>query len=135
MGTATAEDAYPDVTQATPTWSVNQLIAGWNANLKATPFPTANTNVTIDEVGILSLDGAYVFPCCFSVPTATFNQTIQANWFSAACGFAKANKLAGVYFWGVYFGFNSGNLLTQPYPQMPAEFQPAGQAAIRACFK
>jgi uncharacterized protein YjbI with pentapeptide repeats len=133
--TATAEDAYPDVAQATPTWSVSQLVAAWNANLKTVHFPAASTNVTIDEVGIYALDGAYAFPCCYSVPGATFDQTIQANWFSAACGFTKANKLAGIYFWGPYFGFNSGDLLTQPNSQSPAELQPAGQAAIRACFK
>jgi hypothetical protein len=38
----------------------------------------------------------------------------QANWFTAACRFAKTHNLGGIYFWGAFLAFNSGNLLTQP---------------------
>ncbi len=133
--TAAAEDAYPDLTQAGSSWSVSQLLAAWNANLKTVHFPVAATSETIDEVGILALDGAYGLPCCYSAPNEVFNQNIQANWFTAACNFVKTNKLTGIYFWGPFLAFNSGNLLTQPNSSSPAELQPAGQAAIRACFK
>ena len=49
----------------------------------------------------------------------TFNPSIQANWFKAACDFYKAHKQSGIYFWGPNFTYNSGNLMTSPIPASP----------------
>ena len=35
--------------------------------------------------------------------SGTFNPSIQANWFKAACEFYKAHKQSGIYFWGPEF--------------------------------
>jgi uncharacterized protein YjbI with pentapeptide repeats len=134
-GVATGEDAYPDIPNATPSTTVATLLKQWEITNRYLPFPTAKSDVSLDEVGISALDGAYRDSCCYSTPGSTFNQTIQAHWITAACQFLKAEKLAGIYFWGAFLTFNSGNLLTQPYPQNPWAFQPATQTAIRACFQ
>jgi hypothetical protein len=132
QGTAVALDAYPPLAQSN-TATVAQLLAGWNDYLKVQPLPAAATHVTFDEVGIAAADGAYADP---NIPpaTVTFNQTIQANWFTAACEFVKQHKLEGMYFWGQQLSLNLGNLITQPNPQQVSELQPAAQAAIRKCF-
>jgi hypothetical protein len=132
-GTSVGMDSYPRLTKATPTWSVAQLLAGWNGYLKSKPYGTADSNVTIDEVGIEAVDGAYKTPN--DAVNGKFNQSIQANWFDAACQFYKDHKQSGIYFWGPDFTFNDGNLTSAPDPSQPEQLQPAGWAAIKACFK
>ncbi len=131
--TSVAIDAYPGIPNAAPTASVAQLLSGWDSYLAARPFGTADRNVTIDEAGIEATDGSYATPYLYV--SGAFDQTIQADWFAAACQFSKDHKLGGIYFWGPLFDYNSGNLMRQPDPSQRSELQPATQAAIRACFK
>jgi uncharacterized protein YjbI with pentapeptide repeats len=133
-GTAVAQDAYPPVVHSTPTSSVAQLLAGWNAYLKAEPLAVAGPDDSFDEVGIAALDGAYAHPNVDPPPSWIFNQAIQANWFTAACDFVKEHKIGGLYFWGPWFYYRGGKLMTQPDPVQSSELQPASQAAIRKCF-
>jgi hypothetical protein len=130
--TAFGVDTYPKLPKATPSLSVSQLLNDWNLVLYFDGFPLPGPQTTIDEVGIISEDGAYTNPSTFS--GGPFDPKIQANWFSAACAFAKAHQLAGIYFWGAQLAFNSGKLITQPDPSQPTEIQPQSQAAIKACF-
>ena len=133
-GTAVAEDAYPHVSHTTPTSSVAQLLAGWNTYLKGESFAIAAADDTFEEVGIPALDGSYADPNVDPPPGETFNQAIQANWFTAACEFVKEHKIGGLYFWGPWLYYNSGKLMTKPDPAQASELQPAAQAAIRKCF-
>ena len=133
-GTAVAQDAYPDVLHTTPTTTVAQLLAGWNTYLKAEPLATAAASDVFEEVGITAIDGTYAKPNLAPPPGGTFNQTIQANWFTAACEFVKDHKVGGLYFWGPQLYYNFGKLITKPDPTQPSELQPASQAAIRKCF-
>jgi hypothetical protein len=132
-GTAVAQDAYPLLPSLTPTSTVAQILAAWDGYLKLKPLPQAAGRVTFDEVGISAIDGSYATP---NIPpqNGAFNPTIQANWFTAACEFAKNNKLEGLYFWGPELYYNFGKLITQPDPTQPSELQPATQAAIHKCF-
>ncbi|MGD0391477.1 MAG: hypothetical protein ABSC41_02420 [Acidimicrobiales bacterium] len=131
-GTSVGMDSYPGITKATPSWTVAQLLSGWNSFLASHKYGTADTNVTIDEVGIEAVDGAYKTP--YIAVNGTFNPSIQANWFKAACDFYKAHKQSGIYFWGPNFTYNSGNLMTSPDSSQPEQLQPPTQAAIKACF-
>jgi len=132
-GTSVGMDSYPGFKQATPSWSVAQLLAAWNGYLKSKPYGTADTKVTIDEIGIEAVDGAYKTPDI--AVDGKFNQSIQANWFDAACPFYMDHKQSGIYFWGPDFTFNDGNLASAPDPSQPEQLQPTGWAAIKACFK
>ncbi len=131
--TTFAVDTYPKIPKSTPSGSVTQLVAAWDKTLSDQSFPLADSDITIDEAGISSVDGAYVNPSTYA--PGTFNQTVQANWFTAACQFMKEHQFAGIYFWGPEFSYNFGKLLTVPSPNQPTELQPQTQAAIRACFK
>ena len=133
-GTAVAQDAYPLLRKLTTTSTVAQILAAWNNYLLVKPLPAAAGRVTFDEVGIAAVDGDYAAP--YDSPIgAVFNQSIQANWFAAACEFAKAHKLEGLYFWGPNLPYHQGSLMTQPDPTQPTELQPAAQSVIRSCFK
>jgi hypothetical protein len=133
-GTALAQDAYPHAPKATPSASVATLLTAWYAYLAAHPLAVAPAHETFEEVGIAAFDGSYADPNVNPPPGETFNQAIQANWFTAACEFVKNHRVGGLYFWGPQLYFNFGNLMTQPNPNQPTELQPAAQAAIRKCF-
>lgn len=131
--TSFALDTYPKLPKATPSFSVSQLLWQWNGVLLFDGFPLPGPDVTIDEVGIPAEDGAYVNPSTFS--GGAFDPKIQANWFAAACDFAKTHELGGIYFWGPQFAYNFGKLITKPDPNASTELQPQTQAVIKACFK
>jgi hypothetical protein len=122
-------DAYPRLPSTKDSASVTEVLAGWNEALRSQPLPSG---VTLYEVGINAIAGAYAFPS--RVAQGSFDQQIQANWFAAACRFAESHKLGGLYFWGPDLRFNRGRLTSAPEPTAPFQLQPAAQAAIRECF-
>lgn len=135
-GTSFAIDAYPSIKVAI-TASVKTLTSRWTAILKSKAYKVpAIASTTIDEIGIPAQDGAYAFPysTSLSLKKYKFNQTIQANWFSAACGFMKQNHVQGIYFWGPSLSSNDGKLLTAPSSSASSNLQPEAQAAIKSCF-
>ena len=136
-GTSFAIDAYPGLTGTTKSTTPAQLTAKWTALLKQADFKIPNIKATtIDEIGIPAQTGAYAYPYSDSLPLAKFpfNQTIQANWFTAACSFVKQHHMGGIYYWGPWLGTNSGTLLKSPNPNATVNIQPAAQKAIRKCF-
>jgi hypothetical protein len=128
-GTTWGVDAYPRLPHAKPDATPAQLLAGWNSALKQTKLPAG---VTLYEVGINAVDGAYAFPSVYN--QGAFDQQIQVNWFTAACNFVKSHNFGGLYYWGQWFEANGGNLLTQPNPGAATQIQPNSQPLIRKCF-
>jgi hypothetical protein len=55
--------------------------------------------LTVQEVGIPALSGAYTHPWLWGASTGVINTFVQANWFTAACQAAKATQTGGIYFW------------------------------------
>jgi hypothetical protein len=135
-GTTPGLDAYQGVrapTTATPA----QLLADWNhAASKTDPLPFALSSATIDEVAIPAQDGAYATPWVYSLPLATnpFDQSIQANWYSAACSFFKVHRMKGIYFWGVWYSNGANAVLATPGPGLTQEVQPESAAVIQKCY-
>jgi hypothetical protein len=114
------------------TASVAQLLAAWNANLKAHPFPHAPSATTITEVGIAAQDGAYKNPNRTRIGTNTpIDARIQTNWFTAACKFAKQHAVAGLYFWRLNLGANPNQRPTRSNPTL---FAATSVAEMRTCF-
>lgn len=136
-GTSFAIDAYPKLTQLTPTSTVTQITKAWTALLRTKGYHLPSVSATtIDEIGIAAQDGAYANPSdtAFPLTTHPFNQKIQANWFSAACSFVKKNHLKGLFYWGPFLTTNAGNLLTVGDTHSPSDIQPLAQTAIKSCF-
>jgi hypothetical protein len=135
-GTSLSVDTYPQLHGTTPATPVAALTKLWVAQLKLDGGGIPNIDATvIDEIGIPAQSGAYRYPFA-GLPLAQypFDQTIQARWFETACRFMKREKMRGIYFWGPWLTGDQGSLPTVPDPSNPIDLQPAGQAAIKACF-
>jgi hypothetical protein len=131
-------DTYPPLSKATLAATPAKLTAMWSHLLAVSssyelPRPRATT---IEEVGISAQVGAYAEPwnTVLGLPTHPFDQTVQANWFTAACSFMKQHQMKGIYFWGPWLASKAGNLLTVPTPRIASDIQPAAQTAIKHCF-
>jgi len=125
-------DFYPRVPTATPSSSVSDLVAGWESFAAQYTFPASSAGSVLGEVGILATDGAYVQSSLKSL-SGTFDESIQANWFTAGCQYAKNHGYRGLAFWALFFG-SSVPSMTVPTPSNPGLLQPAGLAAIKSCF-
>jgi hypothetical protein len=137
-GTTLAIDTYPKVNSpvtATPA----QILSQWNHLLTTRTYyrVPSISKVTIDEIGIAAQDGAYQQSYKGQLtPTSTypFNQTIQVNWFTAACTFMKEHHLKGIYYWGPWLAASYGAMLSKPDANKPSDIQPQAGSAIRRCF-
>lgn len=136
-GTSFGIDAYPVLTGTNKKTTVAQLVSKWAKILTQTDYKLPVVKgTTIQEIGIAAQDGAYAAPYSYALPLAKypFNQTIQANWFTAACTFVKSHHMGGIYYWGPWMGTNEGRLLKSPDTKSPGNIQPSAQKAIKKCF-
>jgi hypothetical protein len=118
-----------------PTATVAQLQAAMAGAMKVYKTPTTYARTTLAEVGIMAQDGAYTYPAnvkLFGPPAPqVLNPMIQVNWFKAACGLARADKMRGIFFWDLRL---PGDPTAQPNLPYPARFSTAAIAEIKACF-
>jgi hypothetical protein len=82
-----------------PSASTAQVTAAYESS-----FAQMSTSIlrrtAIDETGIAARAGAYQEPEYLQIPGA-LDETVQANWFSAACNAVKRFHLRAVFFWKV----------------------------------
>jgi hypothetical protein len=125
-GLVKSVDAYHPL-KLPDTASVEQLVSGWNKWLNAT---TDLNHLVLAEVGIGGQSGAYSEPYN-SIQKGPLKPQLQQRWFEAACQVVRTRKLAGIYFWVIYFGFDPATYV----PRGPTPFigRPAEQT-ISACF-
>ena len=137
-GTSTGIDAYPSIPSAADNSSPAALLALWNQLLASSPKYklTSVSTITIDEIGLPAQDRVFSYPWVsnFSLVTHPFNAVNQANWFTAACNFAKTHQMPGIYYWGPWLGNRSGAMLKVNDPKHSSDIQPLTQQAIKACF-
>lgn len=113
------------------------LLSSWNYDLThQAKLPYGPSAVTLDEVGIPAQDGAFAQPYSWGLPLSSnpFNQTVQANWFTMACAFAKTHHMQGIYYWGANLNEGAKTLRTKPQSTTPLAIQPMSVAAIKKCF-
>ena len=135
-GTSAGMDTYPGLKTLGNTSTEPQVLAAWNKLFKTSDPLSWISSVSDDEVGIPAQDNAYKSPSAnvFPLSSNPFNQSIQTNWFSAACSFAKAHRMTGIYFWGSIMTWNHGALPGAPLPSQSGQVQPKSQKAIKSCF-
>ncbi|MEU6234161.1 hypothetical protein [Kitasatospora sp. NPDC047058] len=128
----TGVDAYFPAKSLGDDASVGDLAASWNGWLdKRGKGPQPATKLT--EVGIPAQKGAYKTPGDFYTKRE-LNEPVQATWFTAVCQVAQERKLAGIYFWSLYFGIDPTLPTNQDTPRMDFAGRPASEEAIRKCF-
>jgi hypothetical protein len=90
--------------------------------------------LTVQEVGIPALSGAYTHPWLWGASTGVINTAVQANWFIAACQAARATQTVGIYYWMV--DSNDDNPLQAVVTRQSSTSwvgRPAEQS-IKSCF-
>ncbi len=126
----TGIDAYPRFV-LDDSATLAQVTAAWQQWLSATK--PGNHTMTLQEVGIPAQAGMYRNPSNWGQGSAAINESIQANWFDAACAAAKQVSLGGIYFWMIDSNVNPA--LADPAHDSASSFiGRAGETAIRRCF-
>jgi hypothetical protein len=90
--------------------------------------------LTVQEIGIPALSGAYTHPWLWGASTGVINTVVQANWFTAACQAAKATQTVGIYYW--MLDSNNDNPLQPDVTRQSSTSwvsRPAEQS-IKGCF-
>lgn len=82
------------------------------------------------EVGIAAAGRAWRRPFQHHWAVTRLDPAMQAQWFEAACGAARAAHLRGIYFWAIGLGALPGPTLAEQFNFAHS----AGAAAISACF-
>ena len=113
--------------------SVRTFTAGFIRNLKQVGMQSTPADLTLEEVGIPAVAGAYTQPNYFhyrlSTPT---DRPVQTDWFAGACNAFYALHLQGIYFWSIDF-----NTFTATPPSKVSIYNWLGTpsaTAIRSCF-
>jgi hypothetical protein len=129
---ATGIDAYPPLhlgDDATP----EQVQAAWTDWLTRTLAGRPAADVVLDEVGVPAQAGAYADPTNWGDPTLPYRPDVQAAWFAAAAGAARAVGLGGVYFWKLDFHTDPSMVPDANYARDAFVGRPAADA-IRSAF-
>jgi hypothetical protein len=113
--------------------SIAAFTAGFIRNMRVVGMQSTPADLTLEEVGIPAVSGAYDQPNWFHYPTGTkVDRTVQADWFAGACNALVALHLPGIYFWSIDFN-------TFPYQQNDQKsiyswLGTATALAIQSCF-
>jgi hypothetical protein len=121
-------DAYPEIFLP-PSAKVSQIVAGWDRLFSGVGGQTLY-RTALDEVGIRATDGAYYHPSLWGV-SGTFNETVQANWFTAACEVVEQYHMRAIYFWNVNLADDPQH---PPYPSPPTFEGKTAVNSIRGCL-
>lgn len=105
--TAKGYDAYePIPLKSEKLVSVAAFTRGFEHNFQLPGMQSSPADLTIEELGIAAVAGAYAEPYYEHYPVKTkVNRTVQEDWFQGACNAFWALQMKGIYFWAI--GFNN----------------------------
>lgn len=89
-------EAMPHLAASAPESAV---LAGWERFFNKMP-KSVLARTTIQEMGIEARAGAYQHPPNLGA-AGTLDETVQANWFTAACEAVRKYHMRGLFFWKV----------------------------------
>lgn len=124
-------DAYPQLGLGNNA-TVAELKAAWIKWLHNQPSSVVEKTV-LQEVGIAAVAGSYAEPAAAKPSGTPLDLQIQRNWFASACAAAKAEHMAGIYFYSV----NSTDRPSEPAvtaKYAPGSFIGRSDAVIKSCF-
>jgi hypothetical protein len=108
---------------------------GFEHNLELAGVQSTPQDLTIEELGIAAVAGAYDNPNDFRYPLGTaVDRPVQTAWFAGACNAFRAQRLAGIYFWSIDFDtFTPSENANHP-PQIYNWLGTPTATAIASCF-
>jgi hypothetical protein len=121
-------DAYPDLDLPDDA-SVSDLTNAWEDWLEHRSDSVLEDTV-LQEIGIAASSGAYYHPAAFAKAGPDIIDSIQINWFTAACDAARSLDMPGIYFWDV----DSNADPAQGATASAGSFIGRGDQAIKTCF-
>ncbi len=115
--------------------SVAAFTAGFVHNLRLLGMQSTPADLTLEEVGIPAVSGAYTQPNWFHYkPGTPVDRPVQTDWFAGACNALIELHLSGIYFWSLDFNTFSA---TPPPPGDVTIYNWYGSpaaTAIASCF-
>ena len=90
--------AYPSI-DVKPHTSVEVLTRRWEDYLTKHTSDAILRRTEIEEIGIPAVDGYYWQPWQWDGVKGKADETIQQDWFKAACDAVTAEHMRGIYFW------------------------------------
>lgn len=104
--TSRGYDAYQPIPLSSPKKvSVGAFTAGFIRNFQLPGMQSSPADLTVEELGIAAVAGAYNKPFYEHYPVKTkVDRAVQEDWFQGACNAFWALHLQGIYFWAI--GFN-----------------------------
>lgn len=104
--TARGYDAYEPIPLSSPKKvSVAAFTTGFEHNFQLPGMQSSPADLTVEELGIAAVSGAYNQPFYEHYPAKTkVIRAVQQDWFQGACNAFWALHLNGIYFWAI--GFN-----------------------------
>ena len=107
----------------------SDVTAAWQALFSKLPVSLLR-RTAIDETGIQAQPGAYIDPGNLSAP-GRLSESVQVNWFAAACATVRRYHMRGVFFWKVDLADNP----MRPAKSLSTFEGRKGAAAISECAR
>lgn len=103
--TARGYDAYQPIHLGSPHLvSAARFTRGFERNFKLAGMQATPEDLTIEELGIAAVSGAYNEPNFFRYSKTTkVDRAVQTDWFQGACNAFWALHMQGIFFWSIDF--------------------------------
>ena len=127
-------DAYQPIPLPSDRYvSVHAFTAGFIKNFQMAGMQSSPADLTVEELGIPAVSGAYDVPNYFHYPKGTkVLRVVQTDWFAGACNAFRTLHMAGIYYWSIDFNtFTPGeNASKKIYDWL----RTPSATAIQSCF-
>ena len=132
--TSRGYDAYEPI----PLKSVSQVSVavftkGFERNFQIAGMQTTPADLTVEEIGLAAVAGAYNRPFYEHYPTNTkIDRIVQQDWFQGACNAFWAQHLRGLFYWAI--GFNTFSPSQNNKKQLYKWYGTPTANVVAACF-
>jgi hypothetical protein len=112
---------------------VARFTSGFEKNFRLPGMQSSPADLTIEEIGLAAVSGAYNKPFFEHYPKATkVNRVVQEDWYQGACNAFWALHLAGMYYWAI--GFNGFSVSENNTKDLYAWFNTPTATVVANCY-
>lgn len=132
--TSRGYDAYqPIPLKSASQVSVAAFTKGFERNFQIAGMQTTPADLTVEEIGLAAVAGAYNRPFFEHYATNTkIDRVVQQDWFQGACNAFWALHLRGLYYWAI--GFNTFTPSQNNKKQLYKWYGTPTATVVASCF-
>ncbi|HEV3211853.1 MAG TPA: hypothetical protein VGZ03_00515 [Acidimicrobiales bacterium] len=132
--TAKGYDAYTPILISNPRRvSAAAFTRGFIHNFQLAGMQSSPADLTIEELGIAAVAGAYTRPFYEHYPVKTkLDRAVQEDWFQGACNAFWTLHMHGIYFWAI--GFDNWSPTENNAKGLYTWYNTPTQNIVAACF-